>query len=95
MLGKSEIAAMIPHAGTMCLLDGVLEWNPTKIKCVSQSHHDENNPMLIAGQLPAMCGIEYAAQAMAVHGGVCHVRMLTSHGQQHTCSRGIFASAIA
>lgn len=70
MLGKDKIAAMIPHAGTMCLLDTVLEWDTTKIRCVSHNHHHADNPMLIDGQLPAMCGVEYAAQAMAVHGGL-------------------------
>ena len=28
------------------------------------------NPLRAGGQLPAVCGIEYAAQAMAVHGGL-------------------------
>ena len=59
---------MIPHAGAMCLLDGVVHWDTARIRCLSRSHRDQGNPLRAAGQLPALCGIEYAAQAMAVHG---------------------------
>ena len=69
-LSRAQIAAMIPHAGAMCLLDGVVEWNAAKIRCCSSSHRDPANPLRSGGCLPAVCGIEYAAQAMAVHGGL-------------------------
>lgn len=59
---------MIPHAEAMCLLDGVVSWDENRIRCVSRTHRDERNPMRAGGQLRALCGIEYAAQAMAVHG---------------------------
>jgi predicted hotdog family 3-hydroxylacyl-ACP dehydratase len=67
---RAEIAGLIPHAGTMCLLDGVVAWDENRIRCVSGSHRDPVNPLRANGQLPAICGIEYAAQAMAVHGGL-------------------------
>lgn len=67
---KTDIAGMIPHAGAMCLLDGVVHWDCAKIQCFSRTHRDEGNPLRVDGQLPAVCGIEYAAQAMAVHGGL-------------------------
>jgi predicted hotdog family 3-hydroxylacyl-ACP dehydratase len=70
LIGKSEIARVIPHAGAMCLLDGVIRWDATSIRCVSSSHRDEHNPLRSRGQLHAVCGVEYAAQAMAVHGGL-------------------------
>ena len=70
LVSRDEIANMIPHAGAMCLLDGVLQWNASTIQCVSRSHRDASNPMRIDGQLPTLCGIEYAAQAMAIHGGL-------------------------
>ena len=70
-LDKAGIAKLIPHAGAMCLLDGVREWNAGSISCVSRTHLDRGNPLRIGGQLAALCGIEYAAQAMAVHGGLC------------------------
>ena len=69
-VGRPEIAALIPHAGDMCLLDEVRFWDPATIVCVASSHRDTKNPLAIGGQLGAVCGIEYAAQAMAVHGGL-------------------------
>jgi len=65
---KAAIAKVIPHAGTMCLLDGVLACDAQRIRCISTSHRDADNPLRAGDELPALCGIEYAAQAMAVHG---------------------------
>lgn len=65
---RAEIARIIPHAGSMCLLDGVLECDAQRIRCISSSHRDADNPMRSGNELSALCGIEYAAQAMAVHG---------------------------
>ncbi|GAB5605306.1 hydroxymyristoyl-ACP dehydratase [Sideroxyarcus sp. TK5] len=65
---KAAIARVIPHAGDMCLLDGVMECDAQHIRCISGSHRDVNNPMRSGNELLALCGIEYAAQAMAVHG---------------------------
>jgi predicted hotdog family 3-hydroxylacyl-ACP dehydratase len=65
---RAEIATMIPHAEAMCLLDAVVSWDENRIRCLSRTHRDERNPMRSGGQLRALCGIEYAAQAMAVHG---------------------------
>ena len=65
---KAAVAKVIPHTGSMCLLDGVLEYDAQRILCISSSHRDTGNPMRSGGALPALCGIEYAAQAMAVHG---------------------------
>lgn len=65
---KAEIAKIIPHTGSMCLLDGVLECDAQRIRCISSTHRDADNPMRSGNELHALCGIEYAAQAMAVHG---------------------------
>lgn len=70
LVTRQEIARLIPHSGAMCLLDGVLQWDASSIVCVSRSHRDGDNPLRAAGGLPALCGVEYAAQAMAVHGGL-------------------------
>ena len=69
-LTRADIAALIPHAGTMCLLDGVVRSDANRIRCIAETHRDAGNPLRMNGQLPALCGIEYAAQAMAVHGGL-------------------------
>ena len=65
---KADIAKVIPHAGSMCLLDGVLECDAMRIRCISSTHRNADNPLRCGNELPALCGIEYAAQAMAVHG---------------------------
>jgi predicted hotdog family 3-hydroxylacyl-ACP dehydratase len=65
---KAAIAKIIPHTGSMCLLDGVLECDALHIRCISGSHRDLSNPLRSGDHLLALCGIEYAAQAMAVHG---------------------------
>lgn len=70
MLDHAQIAALIPHAGPMCLLGRVLEWDGERIRCTASSHTDPANPMRSGNLLPALAGIEYAAQAMAVHGGL-------------------------
>ena len=70
LVTRAQIAGLIPHAGAMCLLDGVVNWDENRIRCVSRSHLDPVNPLRAGGRLPAVCGIEYAAQAMAVHGGL-------------------------
>lgn len=71
MLEHAWIAAHIPHQGAMCLLDGVVEWDRQRIVCLAISHRDRDNPLRSHGCLHAACGIEYAAQAMAVHGALC------------------------
>jgi predicted hotdog family 3-hydroxylacyl-ACP dehydratase len=65
---RAAIVGVIPHAGNMCLLDGVLECDAQRIRCISSTHRDAANPMRSGDRLPVLCGIEYAAQAMAVHG---------------------------
>jgi predicted hotdog family 3-hydroxylacyl-ACP dehydratase len=54
----------------MCLLDDVLSWDASRIRCRSASHRTPDNPLRAHGRLGAACGIEYAAQAMAVHGAL-------------------------
>lgn len=65
---KAAITKVIPHAGNMCLLDGVLECDAQHICCISGTHRNSDNPMRSGNELSALCAIEYAAQAMAVHG---------------------------
>lgn len=70
MLDHAAIAARIPHQGDMCLLDAVVDWSETAISCRAISHLDPANPLRAAGRLGAANGIEYAAQAMAIHGAL-------------------------
>lgn len=67
-LDHAGIAARVPHAGAMCLLDRLLAWDERRIECTALSHRDAANPLRDDGTLPAPAAIEYASQAMALHG---------------------------
>jgi len=67
---KAEIRTLIPHSGTMCLLDEVIRWDETSITCVTNTHRDFTNPLRREGRLSAVHAFEYGAQAAAVHGGL-------------------------
>jgi predicted hotdog family 3-hydroxylacyl-ACP dehydratase len=69
-LDHAWIAGHIPHQGSMCLLEEVMSWDLQRITCRSTSHRATDNPLRAHGQLGAACAIEYAAQAVAVHGAL-------------------------
>ena len=69
-LDRSWIEQNIPHHGRMCLLDEVMEWDAQHIRCRSGTHRLPDHPLRSQGRLGVACGIEYAAQAMAVHGAL-------------------------
>ena len=69
-LNRQEIARRIPHQGSMCLLDTVLAWDQDFIACQTSTHLSPQHPLRAHGRLGAACGVEYAAQAMAVHGAL-------------------------
>ncbi|CAM2146958.1 protein of unknown function [Pararobbsia alpina] len=62
------IARHIPHQGTMCLLDHVVDYDANHIVCVATSHRRPDHPLRHRDRLSAVVAIEYAAQAMAAHG---------------------------
>jgi predicted hotdog family 3-hydroxylacyl-ACP dehydratase len=69
-LDHAAIRGLVPHAGAMCLLHEVLQVDADSIRARAVSHRDPANPLREGGVLPALCGVEYAAQAMAVHGAI-------------------------
>jgi len=69
-LNHAWIAGHIPHQGNMCLLNTVEAWDQDSITCLASSHRAVDNPLRAHEQLGIACGIEYAAQAMAVHGAL-------------------------
>lgn len=70
IIDKSEIRTLIPHSGTMCLLDGVVSWDDDSILCLTNTHRDPDNPLRRNGRLSAVNALEYGAQAAAIHGGL-------------------------
>ena len=69
-LDAAQIAQLIPHQGDMCLLAGVTHYDKQSISCMAVSHRLVTNPLRENGLLHAICGVEYAAQAMAIHGAL-------------------------
>jgi predicted hotdog family 3-hydroxylacyl-ACP dehydratase len=64
------VATLLPHAGAMVLVDAIVDCDARRIVCESACHRDPRNPLRVDGRLPALCGIEIAAQAMALHGAL-------------------------
>ena len=69
-IDQMQIRALIPHSGSMCLLECVIEWDDRSIVCTSNTHRDLLNPLRRDGQLAGVHALEYGAQAAAVHGGL-------------------------
>jgi predicted hotdog family 3-hydroxylacyl-ACP dehydratase len=67
---RAAITRLVPHGGAMCLLDRALGWDATRILCESTRHRDAANPLRRDGMLPTICGLEFAFQAMALHGAL-------------------------
>jgi predicted hotdog family 3-hydroxylacyl-ACP dehydratase len=61
---------LVPHRGTMCLLDRMVGWDAERIECVAGGHRDPAHPLRSRSGLMASAAIEYAAQAAALHGGL-------------------------
>ena len=89
-LDRHWIEGHIPHQRGMCLLDEVMAWSATRVQCRSTTHRHLANPLRSHNRLAAVCGIEYAAQAMAVHGALIASRITMSH--KSTAVAGFLAS---
>ena len=62
--------SLVPHTGTMCLLDRVVAADNDSIACVTSQHRSPNNPLRRDQRLSALHLAEFGAQAMAAHGGL-------------------------
>lgn len=71
---RAEIEQLIPHAGSMCLLERVLAFDDSGLHAQSDAHRDPAHPLRRDGRLSALHLCEYGAQAMAVHGGLLAAR---------------------
>jgi predicted hotdog family 3-hydroxylacyl-ACP dehydratase len=78
----------------MCLLDGVVAWDATRIRCRSASHLRDDNPLRAHGRLGAACGIEYVAQAMAVHGALVAASAPLASSMTHEVRESIDTTAV-
>ena len=87
MTALPDIHSLIPHAGSMCLLDCVAMFDATRIACHASSHRDPANPLRHNNQLSVQAGIEYAAQAVAAHGSL----LARLHGDTTSPRSGMIA----
>jgi predicted hotdog family 3-hydroxylacyl-ACP dehydratase len=69
MPDRARIEQLVPHAGAMCLLDAVTQWDAAQITC-SSHEPGASHPLVRDGVVPAIAAAEYAAQAAAVHGAL-------------------------
>ena len=67
------IEQLLPHAGRMRLIDRVISYDDQRIVCESDSHCAADHPLAHDGVLSIVCGLEYGAQAMAIHGSLLAV----------------------
>ncbi|MEO8185872.1 MAG: hydroxymyristoyl-ACP dehydratase [Burkholderiaceae bacterium] len=65
-----SIETLLPHAGRMRLIDRVVSYDEQTIVCECDSHRAADHPLAEAGVLSIICGLEYGAQAMAIHGAL-------------------------
>jgi predicted hotdog family 3-hydroxylacyl-ACP dehydratase len=70
-LDGAQLRALLPHAGNMCLIEEVLSWDARGLHARTRTHLDCAHPLRRNGKLDALHLIEYGAQAMALHGGLC------------------------
>lgn len=70
MITGPSLEALVPHAGSMCLLDAVESWDEAGIVCRSASHRRAGHPLRRNRALSCVHLLEYAAQATAVHGSL-------------------------
>lgn len=72
ILERAEIEAIIPHSGSMSLIDRVEFWDEQMIHCTATSHRNADNPLRHEGRLSSIHLIEYGAQAIAIHSALLH-----------------------
>jgi len=70
LVTRERLEPLVPHAGAMLMIDGVKAYDDRSICCESLRHQAVDNPLRRDGKLSAHHGIEFAAQAAAVHGGL-------------------------
>ncbi|MEX2150091.1 MAG: hypothetical protein WD793_07740 [Steroidobacteraceae bacterium] len=70
MLPPEDFRSLIPHAGAMCLLERIVDWDESGMTMATATHASPANPLRSRNRLRAIHLCEYGAQAMAVHGGL-------------------------
>lgn len=85
---RADIERLIPHQGAMCLLAGVEQWDRDGIVCYGVGHRLTSHPLRSRSGLLSTCLIEYAAQAMALHGALYATLHATLYATLHGTPQG-------
>jgi predicted hotdog family 3-hydroxylacyl-ACP dehydratase len=75
----------------MRLLDRIVELDEQTICCAVTSHSSPDHPMRFADRLGSACGVEMAAQAVALH---CAHRAMQASDQQSQAPKGGMLTAV-
>jgi predicted hotdog family 3-hydroxylacyl-ACP dehydratase len=67
---RALIAQLIPHQGSMSLLDRIASWDESSIVATASTHRSTAHHLRDNGRLRAVHLCEYGAQAAALHGGL-------------------------
>ncbi|MBF8292091.1 MAG: phosphotransferase [Steroidobacteraceae bacterium] len=70
MAATDDIRKLIPHGGSMCLLERIVGSDERGMTLATGTHALPTNPLRRHGRLHAIHLCEYGAQAMAAHGGL-------------------------
>jgi len=65
-----DIAELLPHQGTAIMIERVVRWDDEEIQVATTRHRAADNPLRREGRLAGVHLAEFAAQAMAIHGGL-------------------------
>lgn len=85
-----SIETLLPHAGRMRLVDRIVSYDEQHIVCESDSHRAADHPLADGGTLSIVAGLEYGAQAMAIHGGLLAA---VAHPQRPRARHGFLVAA--
>ena len=88
LIDRAGIERLVPHSGSMCLLDAVLNWDSESIVCSTASHRRDSNPFRESGELQSVILVEYGAQAAAVHAGLVQQGLGRGAGHRGTAYIG-------
>jgi len=66
----NDFAHLLPHRGSALMIERVVRWDADEIIAASARHRSADNPLRRAGRLASVHLAEFAAQAMAIHGGL-------------------------
>lgn len=66
----TDFAQLLPHRGSAVLIERVVRWDADEIVAASTLHRSPGNPLRRDGRLASVHLAEFAAQVMAIHGGL-------------------------